>query len=338
MDFFVDADDRYDQVKIIGIGDSAANAVNKMVKNVSNHVKHIYVNYNLLKLNSDAEHQVLWEDHDKSHSQLVKLLQDSQVIFLIADLSVETDIHTMAEITRLNQDNKCIKIGIVILPMDCDEKGMTAAKRINKLQECLNMLILIHQESIVFSGDPNETMQTLQDISDDKICKCVSDFVDIIHGHNESGFGLLNVCLKDIRPMLLDAGRAYIGIGEGRGQNSFEEAALIAINSLHSNSPLMNAKAVLIVFISSDCSLSQVSEVTENIMKTCPNSDLVFNVFIDEKFEDKSTVSIFTTGLYNQNNANTDKEKTLKQDIKNLSVSHSSYIEIPDFLKPKKER
>ena len=109
--------------------------------------------------------------------------------------------------------------------------------------------------------------------------------------------GLVNLDFHDVKSVLGNANRGYVGTGEAVGKNATTEAVKLAIDSIEN---ISNAKSLLLNILGSPDSLSMI-EINEASVKlqeaVHQDAEIIWGVSVDESFGERIKVTIVAANI-----------------------------------------
>jgi cell division protein FtsZ len=188
-----------------------------------------------------------------------------------------------------------------------------ANEGIKKLRKYTDTLIIIPNQNLSKIANPKTTMQQSFAFVDKVLQSGVRSIVDLI---TKTGF--INLDFADIRTVMKKMGRAVMGTGEASGPNRAVRAVEEAIsNPLLDNISIKGAKGVILNITSStNLTFHEYDNATKRLNEELDNVDsdaiiLHGNVF-DPDMQDTVRVSIFATGIDNDDYEDGEEESSIK--------------------------
>lgn len=255
--------DLYAKIKIIGVGDFGAKMVNYSIEKVLLNAKFSVVatkNETLLK--SSAPQRVKVEDTISEESKKIfsELLADVDLLFIFTDL---TDENISEQIAELSKDI----LTVAIVPESAPNK--------EKFQKSVDTLISVEDENIFLMYS---------------VVRCITSLA--------SEPGLVGLDFADVRDVLKNSGKVYVGYGRATGKTPAIDAMKNAMNPL--KDILVESKHLLIGIFGSceNFSMMEVNESTTILEEAVhPDAEIVWGVTPDETNADYIEVIIISLGL-----------------------------------------
>lgn len=303
-------------IKVIGVGGGGGNAVNNMINANLFGVEFIAVNTDIQHLdaslaaskvqigtnltrglgagsNPDIARSAAEEDRDS----LIGVIEGADMIFITAGMGGGTGTGAAPVVASLARELGILTVGVVTKPFHFEgsKRGMNAFNGIKALKEHVDALIVIPNDKILRVVDKGTPMLKAFSVANDVLRQAVQGISDIILKP-----GLINLDFADVKAVMLNSGRAVIGIGEGKGEGGALEAAKRAIsNELLEESSIQGAKGILINITGGlNMPLDAVDAAGSFIADSAhPEANIITGTVIDTDMEDEVRVTVIATGL-----------------------------------------
>jgi cell division protein FtsZ len=179
---------------------------------------------------------------------------------------------------------------------------------------------------------------------DDVLRQCVQGISELLY---EAGF--VNVDFKDLQKVLKNSGRAYFGIGHGKGENRALDAAQNAVNSkMIDKSVIESAQSILIntrgsMKFSMEEAMKSVNYITSIAKNNGSEPEVIWgggnyrNIKDDEVY-----ITVIATGIpkdkdFISGNSSSNRKNTSSDFKEKVEINSNKYkddgLDIPDFLK-----
>jgi cell division protein FtsZ len=115
-----------------------------------------------------------------------------------------------------------------------------------------------------------------------------------------TNIGLVNVDFNDVRSVMMEKGKALMGIGCASGANRASEAAQAAISSpLLEDMDINGAKGILInITAGPTITMTEVREASSIVQAAAhEDADIKWGVVIDESMGDSLSITVIATGF-----------------------------------------
>jgi cell division protein FtsZ len=305
---------RAPQLRVVGVGGSGVNAVNRMIEAEVTGVEFLALNTDAQSLQQSDAHVTLqigaditrglgsgsdpergrcaaMEDYDRIKS----LLKGSDMVFITAGEGGGTGTGAAPIVARIAKEIGALAVGIVTKPFGFEgSRRLQAAEQgIEALAEEVDTLIVVRNNRLLSVLDKQTSMMEAFRVADDVLRQGVQGISDLI-----TLPGLINLDFADVRTIMADAGSALLGIGMGSGEKRALEAAAQATSSPLLETTLDGARSILLSITGGrDLSLWEVNEAARQVQEAAhPEANIIFGAMVDESLEDEVWVTVVATG------------------------------------------
>lgn len=303
------------KIKVVGVGGGGSNAVDGMVNAKINGVDFISVNTDKQALcRSKAEYKVQIGEKltkglgagadpevgrkaaEESKNEIIKLLEDSEMVFITAGMGGGTGTGAAPVIAQLAKEMGKLTVGVVTKPFTFEgRKRMKQAETgIEELKSKVDTLITIPNDRLLQVVQKNTSMLQAFSIADDVLRQAIQSVSELIKVP-----GIINLDFADVKRIMGDKGLAHIGIGSAKGDNKAIEAVRQAIESPLLETSIVGARGVILNISGGlDLSLVEINEASNIIYESCHEDvDLIFGANVKEDLGDEVTVTVIATGF-----------------------------------------
>ena len=303
------------KIKVVGVGGGGSNAVDGMVDAKINGVDFISVNTDKQALcRSKAEYKVQIGEKltkglgagadpevgrkaaEESKNEIIKLLEDSEMVFITAGMGGGTGTGAAPVIAQLAKEMGKLTVGVVTKPFTFEgKKRMKQAELgIEELKSKVDTLITIPNDRLLQVVQKNTSMLKAFSIADDVLRQAIQSVSELIKVP-----GIINLDFADVKRIMGDKGLAHIGIGSAKGDNKAIEAVRQAIESPLLETSIVGARGVILNISGGlDLSLVEINEASNIIYESCHEDvDLIFGANVKEELGDEVTVTVIATGF-----------------------------------------
>lgn len=314
---------------IFGVGGGGVNTVNSIIDCVkASEVEFVVANTDAQTLrNSKAGRKILLGNMqdmkglgagadplvgkkaaEESINEIEKVLEGVNMVFLTAGMGGGTGTGAVSVIAKKAKEMGILVAAIVTKPFvnEGANRMAIAEEGIEELKKYVDTLIIIPNENLLRVVNQNTTLRESLQIVDDVLKNGVRGIVDVL-----TKPGYINVDFADLRTVMNKQGMAMMGIGEASGADRAKKALEEALsNPLLDNVSIKGAKGIIINITGSpDMTMFEYNEITQAIQKEINNSyaNIITGCVFDGDFKDTIRVSIFATGI--NNNEELDKSK-----------------------------
>ncbi|WP_300278244.1 cell division protein FtsZ [Peptacetobacter sp.] len=342
------------KIKVVGVGGGGSNAVDGMVDAKINGVDFISVNTDKQALcRSKAEYKVQIGEKltkglgagadpevgkkaaEESKNEIIKLLEDSEMVFITAGMGGGTGTGAAPVIAEIAKDLGKLTVGVVTKPFTFEgRKRMKQAEAgIEELKSKVDTLITIPNDRLLQVVQKNTSMLKAFSIADDVLRQAIQSVSELIKVP-----GIINLDFADVKRIMGDKGLAHIGIGSAKGDNKAIEAVRQAIESPLLETSIVGARGVILNISGGlDLSLVEINEASNIIYESCHEDvDLIFGANVKEELGDEVTVTVIATG-FDPQMQNVAKETTriikeeLNREIATVETKEETVEETPSI-------
>ncbi len=303
-------------IRVIGVGGGGCNTVNQMVETGIDGVDFVCANTDrqhlerckttaILQLgagitrglgagsNPDVGRQAALEDKDR----IRELIEGTDLLFITAGMGGGTGTGGAPVIAEIAREMDVLTVAVVTKPFGFEGKKRTASAQrgIEELEKFVDSMILIPNEKLRVVMGPKTTLTAAFKAANDVLQNAVQGISDLI-----TRPGLVNVDFADVKTVMLNRGKAMMGMGAASGEDRATRAVESALSSpLLDDIELSNARGVL-VNISCDGSLDldEVTLIMDRVMQIASEDvDVKYGTSLDPSLNGEMRVSVVATGL-----------------------------------------
>ena len=303
------------KIKVIGVGGGGNNVVNRMVKSGVEGVDFVAVNTDKQVLDDSsagykiqigeklthgqgagANPEIGRKSAEESRSQIVKALEDTDMVFITAGMGGGTGTGAAPIVAESAKEQGILTVGVVTKPFSFEgrRRMIQAEQGIDELRSKVDALVIIPNDRLKHATDQKITFANAFEIADDVLRQAVQSISDLIR---ETGF--INLDFADVTAIMKDAGLAHMGVGRAAGKGKAEEAARMAISSPLLETSINGARGVLInVTGSFDIGLEEVEQAASLVQSAVhPDAVTIFGATFDPSLDDEMRVTVIATGF-----------------------------------------
>lgn len=303
------------RIKVIGVGGSGGNAVNRMISSDISGVEFWAINTDAQALtNSQAPKRLQLGQKltrglgaggnpsigqkaaEESREEIAAALEHTDLVFITAGMGGGTGTGAAPVVAEVAKELGALTVGIITRPFTFEgrRRQTQAEEGLEALKSRVDTLIVIPNDKLLAVASEQTTMQDAFKIADDVLRQGVQGISDII-----TIPGLVNVDFADVRAVMADAGSALMGIGIGSGKSRAREAATAAISSPLLEASIDGARGVVFnITGGSDLTLHEVNAAAEIIYEVVdPNANIIFGAVVDERLQGEMRITVIATGF-----------------------------------------
>lgn len=317
---FADEEKLPARIKVIGVGGGGSNAVNTMVKAAIRGVEFIAANTDRQALdrsispvklqlgskltrgrgagaNPEIGRNAALEDAEKIKSAI----EGTEMIFITAGMGGGTGTGAAPVIAKLAREAGALTVGVVTKPFSFEgaRRMRFAEEGIAELKKNVDALIVIPNDRLINLSEKNSRAAEAFKMSDDVLMQAVKGISDVVMVP-----GYVNVDFADVKTVMVNKGRAVMGMGAAKGAGRAVEAAHKAISSpLLEDGSIKGARAVLInITGGNDMGIYEIEEATGVIKaEVDPDANIIFGMVINEAMSEELMVTVIATGFDEEN-------------------------------------
>ncbi|MFA7209012.1 MAG: cell division protein FtsZ [Parcubacteria group bacterium] len=304
------------RIKVVGVGGSGNNAIERMIEskikgvefvaiNTDSQALHhnkatekVHIGKNLTKglgagMNPDIGRQAAEETRD----EIQDVLKGADMVFVTCGLGGGTGSGAAPIVAEIAKELGALTVSVVTKPFTFEgaQRRAIAEEALENLKERVDTLITIPNDKLLQIIDKKTTLINSFKIVDDVLRQGVQGISDLI-----TKPGIVNVDFADVRAIMSNSGSALMGIGIGSGDNRAADAAKAAINSPLLELSIDGAKGVLFnVSGSSDLTMLEINEAANIITESIdPNAKVIFGAVVDEAVKKGEVqITVVATGF-----------------------------------------
>lgn len=302
-------------IKVIGVGGSGCNAVNRMVEAGLQGVEFIAVNTDRQALNrclaetkiqigekltrglgAGANPEVGQRAAEETLDEISAIIDGADMIFVTAGMGGGTGTGAAPIIAKTARDMGILTVGVVTKPFSFEgaKRKKQAELGIGFLKRYVDSLVVVPNDKLLQNCEKNTSMLDAFRMADDVLRQGVQGISDLI-----SDFALINVDFADVKSVMTDRGIAHMGTGKGHGENRAKDAVKSAIESPMLETTIEGAKAILL-YVSGgyDLGMLEVSEIAGMVEEQADRDCiLIFGAAVNEEMEDEIAITVIATGF-----------------------------------------
>jgi cell division protein FtsZ len=303
------------RIKVIGIGGSGTNVVNRMTQLGIKGVEFISVNTDAQALHNNAADKKVHigksitkglgsgmnpelgrQAAEESQEDIEDVITNADMVFITCGLGGGTGTGAAPIVAELAKNRGILTIAVVTKPFTFEgsKRREVADAGYDNLKDKVDAIISIHNDRILQIIDKKTSLLDAFKTVDEVVRQGISGISDLITTH-----GIVNADFADIRTIMQDAGTALMGIGKASGDNRAAEAAKAAINSPLLEMTIDGAKGVLFnITGGKELGMFEIDEAAKAITKSIdPDAKVKFGAVIDEAMGDEIRITVIATGF-----------------------------------------
>lgn len=303
------------RIKVLGIGGSGTNAVNRMSElgikgvefiaiNTDAQALHnnqadvkVHIGKNITKgLGSGMNPDLGRQAAEESIEELEEVVDNADMIFITCGLGGGTGTGASPIVAELAKNKGVLTVAVVTRPFSFEgsKRKEVSEAGYDNLKDKVDAIIAIHNDRILQIIDKKTSLIDAFKTVDEVLRQGISGISDLITTH-----GIVNADFADVKAIMQDAGSAMMGIGRASGETRAAEAARLAVSSPLLDMSLDGAKGVLFNITGGrDLGMFEIDEAAKVITKNIdPDAKVKFGAVVDESLGDEIRITVIATGF-----------------------------------------
>lgn len=303
------------RIKVVGIGGSGVNALNRMIEAGVRGVEFIAINTDAQSLHDSkapkkvhigrsitrglgagADPEVGLKAAEEDSELIKEALKGADMVFITCGKGGGTGSFGSSVVASIAREIGALTVAVVTKPFafEGERRRRVADEGLELLHDKVDTLITIPNDRLLQIIDRKTSLLEAFAIVDDVLRQGVQSISDLITVH-----GLINVDFADVKTIMANAGSALMGIGRGSGDNRAIDAAKQAINSPLLELSINGAKGVLFnVTGGKDLGMFEIDEAAKVITQAAsPDANIIFGSVIDESLTNEIRITVIATGF-----------------------------------------
>lgn len=303
------------RIKVLGIGGSGTNAVNRMTELGIKGVEFIAINTDAQALHNNHADQKVHigkgttkglgsgmnpelgrQAAEESIEAIEEAIDSADMVFLTCGLGGGTGTGAAPIIAELSKNKGALTVAVVTKPFTFEgsKRKEVAEAGYDNLKDKVDAIIGIQNDRILQIIDKKTSLIDAFKTVDEVLRQGIAGISDLITTH-----GIVNADFADVKAIMQEAGTAMMGIGRASGENRAQEAARLAINSPLLDMTLDGAKGVLFNITGGrDLGMFEIDEAARVITRNIdPDAKVKFGAVIDEGLGDEIRITVIATGF-----------------------------------------
>ncbi|MGC9325023.1 MAG: cell division protein FtsZ [Desulfomonilia bacterium] len=345
------------KIKVIGVGGCGCNAVNNMINANLKGVEFLACNTDIQTLKSSLSSNRVQigakltkglgaggnpdigkSAAEESEQEIKTALEGADMVFITAGMGGGTGTGASPIVARIAREMGALAVAVVTKPFPFEGKRKMSQAEFGEkdLAQHVDAIIIIPNNRLLSIAGNNVPMLEAFKMADNILINAVKGISDLINNT-----GLVNVDFNDVRAVMVEKGKALMGIGFAGGENRATTAAQAAIASpLLEDMDIQGAKGLLINITSGpSITMNEIHEASSLIQAAAhDDANIIWGVVIDETMQDELAITVVATGFASKPIvlSSSEREKsTISRDIHNATVIDYSR---PAFMRKKEQK
>ena len=302
------------RIKVIGCGGAGNNTINRISEIGIKGVETIAMNtdaQDLLYTNADkkiligkeltqglgtgSNPKIGEEAAKESESEIKKLLEHSDLIFITCGLGGGTGTGSAPFVAQVAKKMGILSVGIVTIPfsMEGSHRFENAMIGLEKLEQNVNTLIVIPNEKLLEIA-PHLPLQTAFKVADEILTNAVKGIAELV-----TRTGLVNLDFADVKTIMGQGGVAMIGVGESDAENRADESVQKALDNPLIDVDISRATGALInISGGENLTLDEARRIVETISSGLdPKAKIIWGAQIYKDLDKTVRTMVIITGV-----------------------------------------
>ena len=307
--------DQFARIKVIGVGGSGCNAIDRMINAKLKGVEFTAVNTDAQALyhcqapmkiqigkettrglGAGADPEMGRRAIEENKDEIYEALRDADMVFVTCGMGGGTGTGAAPSIAAIAKELGALTVGIVTKPFGFEglRRQKTAELGIEEIKDKVDTLIVIPNDKLLQVIDKKTSLMDAFSVVDDVLRQAVQGISDLITQH-----GVINVDFADVKAIMENSGSALMGVGRGTGESRAIEAARFAIDSPLLELSIEGAKGILFNITGSpDLSMYEIDEAAKIITEAADkDANIIFGAVIDEAMQSEVKITVIATGF-----------------------------------------
>ena len=341
-------------IKVIGIGGGGSNAVSRMFKDklpvveyfsVNTDAQHLFrcdvahrlaIGQSLTRgLGSGANPDLGRQAAEESRHDIEKALEGSDMVFLAVGMGGGTGTGASPVIAQIAKESGALTVAVVSKPFsfEANIRKKNAEEGIARLRDCVDTLIVIHNDRLLQLNTQGEQTYTWEDalkMADSVLQQGIQAIAEVVTVPGE-----INVDFADVRTILNNAGPAWLAIGRGKGENRAVDAARMATKSPLLDISMDGARRILFVITGGPTlTLQEVQDAARVIQDLSdPEANIIFGTCRDPKLEDEVKITMVAASFPVVADNQQLREDELERLLQDVIPQSEEELDVPSFLR-----
>lgn len=307
--------DQFARIKVIGVGGSGCNAVDRMINAKLKGVEFVAVNTDAQSiyhcqapikiqigkettrgLGAGADPEMGRRAIEENKDEIYESLRGADMVFVACGMGGGTGTGAAPSIAAIAKELGALTVGIVTKPFSFEglRRQKTAELGVEEIKDKVDTLIVIPNDKLLQVIDKKTSLMDAFSVVDDVLRQAVQGISDLITQH-----GVINVDFADVKAIMENSGSALMGVGRGTGESRAIEAARFAIDSPLLELSIEGAKGILFNITGSpDLSMYEIDEAAKIITEAADkDANIIFGAVIDEAMQSEVKITVIATGF-----------------------------------------
>lgn len=304
------------KLRVVGVGGSGGNAVNRMIEaglrgvdfiaintdeqdlELSQAAQRIQIGRNVTRgLGAGADPEVGAKAIEEDREQVAEILSGSDMVFVAAGMGGGTGTGAAPIVAEIAREAGALTVGIVSKPFTMEglPRNRNAEAGIAALKAAADTVIVIPNQRLLAISSEDTTLRDAFRMADDVLLQATRGISDLITIPGE-----VNLDFNDVRTVMKEGGDALMGTAEATGENRATSAAEKALKSpLLDDVSVSGARGVLVnISAGSDLKLFEVDKAVSLVTEAVGNeANIIWGTVLDDSMGEELRVTVIATGF-----------------------------------------
>ncbi len=341
-------------IKVVGVGGGGSNAVSRMYKDklpvveyfsVNTDAQHLFrcdvshrlaIGQNLTRgLGAGANPDLGRQAAEESRHDIEKAMEGADMVFLAVGMGGGTGTGAAPVIAQIAKESGALTVAVVSKPFsfEANIRKKNAEEGIARLRDCVDTLIVIHNDRLLQLNSQDEQTYTWEDalkMADSVLQQGIQAIAEVVTVPGE-----INVDFADVRTILSNAGPAWLAIGRGKGENRAVDAARMATKSPLLDISMDGARRILFVITGGpSLTLQEVQDAARVIQDLSdPDANIIFGTCRDPKLDDELKITMVAASFPVVAENQQLREDELERLLQDVIPQSEEELDVPSFLR-----
>jgi cell division protein FtsZ len=337
------------KLRVVGVGGSGGNAINRMIESglrgvdfiaintdeqdleLSQAAQRLQIGRNVTRgLGAGADPGIGAKAIEEDRDQVAEILSGSDMVFVAAGMGGGTGTGAAPIVAEIAREAGALTVGIVSRPFTMEglPRSRNADAGIAALKAAADTVIIIPNQRLLAISSADTTLRDAFRMADDVLLQATRGISDLITIPGE-----VNLDFNDVRTVMKEGGDALMGTAEASGENRAILAAEKALKSpLLDDVSVSGARGVLVnISAGSDLKLFEVDKAVSLVTEAVGNeANIIWGTVLDDSMGDELRVTVIATGFNSPSTKTADANNNAR---KPSSTTRTFGPDVPAFMR-----
>ncbi len=337
------------KLRVVGVGGSGGNAINRMIESglrgvdfiaintdeqdleLSQAAQRLQIGRNVTRgLGAGADPGIGAKAIEEDRDQVAEILSGSDMVFVAAGMGGGTGTGAAPIVAEIAREAGALTVGIVSRPFTMEglPRSRNADAGIAALKAAADTVIIIPNQRLLAISSADTTLRDAFRMADDVLLQATRGISDLITIPGE-----VNLDFNDVRTVMKEGGDALMGTAEASGENRAILAAEKALKSpLLDDVSVSGARGVLVnISAGSDLKLFEVDKAVSLVTEAVGNeANIIWGTVLDDSMGDELRVTVIATGFNSPATKTADANNNAR---KPSSTTRTLGPDVPAFMR-----